>query len=281
MKYQLGLIGYPIQHSLSPWIHRGLLEKANLAGTYSIMEISPDDSFGHALGELKQSELSGFNVTLPFKKRIIPYLDELDHHAESIGAVNTIVIQEGRWIGYNTDGKGYFKALKNKYPELSSDSSIRILVIGAGGAARGIYYNLIMNGFSFVDIANRTRENAESIVDLNKTNAASAILNLNEAQERIGNYDLIIQTSSIGMKPDEDRVIVSAEGVKFGSVVSDIIYQPIKTKFLTQANEAGAHMHFGHTMLLYQAQAAFQLWTNQEVPVGDMDQQLQTILEGR
>ncbi|WP_077327104.1 shikimate dehydrogenase [Virgibacillus siamensis] len=281
MHYQLGLIGYPIQHSLSPWIHRGFLEKANLKGIYSIIEISPEDSFEHAIKRLKGKELTGFNVTLPFKEKIIPYLDDLDHHAESIGAVNTVVIREGKWIGYNTDGKGYMTALQHKFPELCSKPDIRILIIGAGGAARGIYYSLISNGYYCVDIANRTRENAESIVELGTANIRSSILNLGEAQKNIGDYDLIIQTSSIGMKPKADQVIVSADGVRAGSVVSDIIYQPIKTKFLMQAEQAGAHIHFGHTMLLYQAQAAFERWTNKLVPVNEMDQQLQTILEGR
>ncbi|WP_174613875.1 shikimate dehydrogenase [Virgibacillus ihumii] len=281
MTFQLGLIGYPIQHSLSPWIHQGFLTKANLEGTYSIMEISSDDSFEAELDNLKQKGLSGFNVTLPFKKRIIPFLDGMDHHAESIGAVNTVVVQNGKWIGYNTDGLGYFTALKNKYPELCADPDIPILIIGAGGAARGIYYSLITNGFSHVDIANRTRDNAKSIADLNNTSGSSAVLNLSEAEDCIRHYDLIIQTSSIGMKPNEERVIVSAEGVKPSSVVSDIIYQPIETTFLKQAKQAGAHIHYGHSMLLYQAQAAFQLWTNKLVAVGEMDQQLQTILEGR
>ncbi|GAA0601962.1 shikimate dehydrogenase [Virgibacillus siamensis] len=281
MTYQLGLIGYPIHHSLSPWIHQQFLAKSGLEGTYSIMEISPEDSFETELGKLKRKGLSGFNVTLPFKKKIIPWLDGIDHHAESIGAVNTVVVKDGKWIGYNTDGIGYFTALKNKFPELCADSDIRIMIIGAGGAARGIYYSLITNGFSHVDIANRTRDNAKSIADLNNSSRSSAVFNLSDAQNNIGNYDLIIQTSSIGMKPNEGRVIVSAEDVKSGSVVSDIIYQPIHTTFLTQAEQAGAYIHYGHTMLLYQAQAAFQLWTNQLVPVGKMDQELQSILEGR
>lgn len=282
MHYQLGLIGYPIEHSLSPWIHEQFLKLANLNGTYSIMEIDPHDSFEKEINKLNDKQLNGFNVTVPFKKRIIPYLDELDENALSIGAVNTVVCKNNKWIGYNTDGAGYVAALKNNFPDFFRDgSSKRILMIGAGGASRGLYYHLLMQGFDCIDIANRTESSAKSIASLNKTNTRTMILDLEQGQEAINRYDLIIQTTSVGMKPDKDNVIMTVKKVKENSIVSDIVYQPLETKFLSQAKSAGASIHFGHTMLLYQAQYAFELWTNQLIPITDMDQQLQYILEGR
>src|SRR5690625_2467600 len=143
--YQLGLIGYPIKHSLSPWIHEQFLKKANLSGRYTLFEIGPNESFAQVMEELKRKELDGFNVTVPYKQTIIPYLDEIDTEAESIGAVNTVLNDNGRWIGYNTDGKGYLRALENKFPKLLADktnkkigrASCRERVEVTGGAVGG------------------------------------------------------------------------------------------------------------------------------------------------
>src|SRR5690625_2492178 len=102
--YRLGLIGYPIQHSLSPWIHNHFLKRAQLQGTYELIEISPHDSFEHAIQQLKKRDLDGFNITVPYKQHIIPYLDEVDPAAKRVGAVNTVLLKDDKWIGYNTDG---------------------------------------------------------------------------------------------------------------------------------------------------------------------------------
>lgn len=282
MTYQLGLIGYPIQHSLSPWIHGEFLDKANLQGNYKIMEIDINDSFAEKIEQIKNEGIMGFNVTVPYKQTIIPFLDELDDTAEQIGAVNTVVHQEGKWIGYNTDGIGYVRALEHAYPELfQNKSKKKVLILGAGGAARGIYHAVLISGYMQIDIANRTKESAEKIALLNKSKAKTSILTLVEAEQRLANYDLIIQTTSVGMKPNTDQTIISLENVNPAAVVSDIVYQPIKTSFLQEAEQRGASIHFGHTMLLYQAQFAFEIWTKENVSTDQMDEELKKILEGR
>lgn len=277
---KLGLIGYPIQHSLSPWIHKHFLERTQTNGEYLIYEINNDKNFAHEINQLKKKQLKGFNVTAPYKETIINYLDELDESVKKIGAVNTVLNKDSKWIGYNTDGTGYVKALASKYPEILEGKDKRILILGAGGAARGIYYAFLKEGFSTVDLANRTIDKAEEIIMMNEGNTSSSILTLIEAEKKLASYDILVQTTSVGMNPHVDESIISLHNIDKETIVSDIVYQPIKTKFLKEAETAGCSIHFGHTMLLHQAQLAFNIWTNQDVSVGNMDDKLQNILEG-
>lgn len=225
--------------------------------------------------------MDGFNVTVPYKQDIISHLDMLDDTAKQMGAVNTVVYRDGKWIGYNTDGIGYLRSLESKYPAFFQNKSKHILLIGAGGAARGIYYALDRAGFDYLDIANRTKASAEEIAKLAELSKNTNVVSLKEAEEGIGNYDLIIQTTSVGMNPNADASILSFSQLKKDAIASDIVYQPLQTKFLKEAEKAGAAIHYGHTMLLYQAQYAFEIWTNKRVPMDDLDIQLQAILEGR
>lgn len=279
--YQFALIGYPIKHSLSPWIHETFLNKAKLEGLYSIYEISPDDFFPTKLKRLMDDQVDGFNVTVPYKEKIIPLLDDIDEDAAKIGAVNTVANRNGKWIGYNTDGVGYLRSLESKFPDFHSDKSKRILLIGSGGATRGIYYALVQAGFMRIDITNRTKEKAAEIAKLKNNSTTTAIFSLEQAEEMLQEYDVIIQTTSVGMKPSQEQTIFRMHQLKSPSIVSDIIYQPLETQLLKQARGAGARLHFGHTMLLYQAQYAFEIWTGRKVPIGDMDERLQQHLEGR
>lgn len=281
MMYQLGLIGYPIKHSLSPWIHEHFLKKTNLSGSYDIIEISLEENFSERIQQLRDQQIDGFNITVPYKQTIIPYLDELDANAKRIGAVNTVVLKDGKWIGYNTDGIGYVRSLEEAYPELFTNKSSRVLLLGAGGAARGIYDALTTSGFTYVDLANRTLSSAEEIAELKLPHTETKTFTLQEAEARLAEYDVIIQTTSVGMKPHIDKMVISLDHLKPETIVSDIVYQPLETTFLKTAQAKGAKIHYGHTMLLYQAQYAFEIWTNQQVEVGDMDEQLKSILEGR
>lgn len=276
MNFQLGLIGYPIKHSLSPWIHETFLQKTNLKGTYSIIEIE-ERSFAEEIEKLKKRDIDGFNVTVPYKEKIIPFLDEIDPQASAIGAVNTVQNKDGKWIGYNTDGIGYMRSLISKYPELKKDKNIAILLLGAGGAAKGILHALVENGYTNITIANRSLDRAS---ELAKANGQIEILPLNDAEANLAAYSLIIQTTSVGMKPNADRSIISLANVRKGAIVSDIVYQPLVTNFLKEASFHGARIHFGHTMLLYQAQYAFEIWTGIKPEIGTMDDELKTILEG-
>lgn len=279
MHYQLGLIGYPIQHSLSPWIHERFLTNTNLSGAYRIMEIHPHEDFSEQVKRIRQSKINGFNVTVPYKQKIIPYLDQIDENARLMGAVNTVVNKNGVWTGYNTDGIGYVRSLRSRFSSLN-EKAMKVLLIGAGGAARGIYYALIQADFLHIDITNRTLTSAKEIKALKDSNVYTSIFSLDEIEERLHIYDMIIQTTSIGMKPNENQSIIHLDHIKKGSIVSDIIYQPLQTEFLKQGEKMGAKLHYGHTMLLYQAQAAFELWTNMNPAMEDMDKELIKKLRG-
>ncbi|MFC3039127.1 shikimate dehydrogenase [Virgibacillus xinjiangensis] len=278
MDLKLALIGTPIQHSLSPWIHQQFLEKAGMNGEYQLFEILPEESFEDRVMELKGMGVDGFNVTVPYKQKIFPFLDEVDKNAVKAGAVNTVVRRNGKWIGYNTDGTGFLRSLKTYYP--SVNPSMQILLIGGGGATRGIYYAMAAAGYENIDIANRTTKKAEEIAELSEGAVHTTVLDLDNAQEQLKKYDVIIQTTSVGMKPYTDHSIMPLDGLKQGAIVSDIVYQPLKTAFLLQADELGADTHLGHTMLLYQAQHAFEIWTGKNVDVEEMDNKLMKILEG-
>ncbi|WP_077308531.1 shikimate dehydrogenase [Terribacillus halophilus] len=264
---KLGLIGHPVKHSLSPWIHHQFMKQAGIEGEYHLYSIEPE-VFEEKISKLLESGINGFNITVPYKQRIIPFLDELDPDAEKIGAVNTAVYKNGKWIGYNTDGAGYVRALKQVLP--ADNSMSRVLVLGAGGAARGIYRALVTEGFPYVDISNRTREKAEQLLQLQEPETVTGILTFAEAEKQIKDYDIIIQTTSVGMSPGDKEQIVSLSGLKPNTVVSDIVYKPIETKLLQSAKEQGAVIHHGHSMLLYQAQYAFEIWSGKQLIIGDL-----------
>lgn len=275
--YQFRLIGYPISHSLSPWIHEEFLRQTKLSGTYQLHEIK---DFPKEITAFKQEEINGFNVTVPYKEEIIPYVDELDESAKVIGAVNTVVVKDGKWIGYNTDGIGYVRALQEAYPVTKDMTDKRIVILGAGGAAKGIYAACKLQKAHHIVIANRTTEKAEQIIALYQENSDDVAVPLTNVSPYLEQADIIIQTSSVGMKPHIDDVIVPLPTLKQSTIVSDIVYQPMETAFLKQAKQQGVRIHYGHTMLLYQAQYAFEIWTNKRPVVGDMADKLQHILEG-
>lgn len=281
MQYRFGLIGYPLGHSFSPWIHGEFLKEAGLVGTYEKFEIPPDVSFGDAINNLKQSGIDGFNITVPYKETIIPYLDDMDEKARKMGAVNTVHIHDGRLIGYNTDGAGYVRSLETAFPDLQERrGELKILLLGAGGAARGIYYALAASGYRSIDIANRTKKSAADIKELGAGLSETRVLSIEEANENAKEYDVLIQTTSVGMSPNPEASIIHPHALKDGAIASDIVYKPLKTKFLQEAEALGAKVHFGHTMLLYQAQYAFEIWTGQTVPADRLDMQLKKNLEG-
>ncbi|MBM7541701.1 shikimate dehydrogenase [Amphibacillus cookii] len=274
---ELGLIGYPIQHSKSPWIHQQFLKQAGLSGEYILYEIHPDQ-FVEEIKQLKQLSLDGFNVTVPYKQKIIPYLDEIDDHAQTIGAVNTVVCRNGKWHGYNTDGLGLVTALKVRYPHLFEGNK-SALILGAGGASRGIYYALIKEKLNRVSIANRTKSKAESIMNINSQDRRGEVFTYQEAECHLASFDLIIQTTSVGMYPNNSEKIINLTHIQPDTVVSDIVYQPFWTSLLREAHQKGAQVHHGHEMLLYQGKLAFEYWTNKKINANEILPKFLTLLQ--
>lgn len=258
MKKIYGVMGDPIAHSMSPDIHNDAFEKENIEAVYHHFHVTKE-GLNDAVKGMKALGIEGFNITIPHKTSIIPFLDEVDELALAIGAVNTVVNKNGRFIGYNTDGKGFFKSLCD---EISGDiKAKKTLVIGAGGAARAIYFTLVKEGVKQVDIANRTKERAAQLVSDCPYDKVSKALSIIEAEESLSQYDLIIQTTSSGMSPELDHSPLKVDQLKTGAIVSDIIYNPLQTKLLREAGGKGAETQNGLGMFINQAALAFEIWT--------------------
>ena len=258
MKKIYGVMGDPIAHSMSPDIHNDAFEKENIEAVYHHFHVTKE-GLNDAVKGMKALGIEGFNITIPHKTSIIPFLDEVDELALAIGAVNTVVNKNGRFIGYNTDGKGFFKSLCD---EISGDiKAKKTLLIGAGGAARAIYFTLVKEGVKQVDIANRTKERAAQLVSDCPYDKVSKALSIIEAEESLSQYDLIIQTTSSGMSPELDHSPLKVDQLKTGAIVSDIIYNPLQTKLLREAGEKGAETQNGLGMFINQAALAFEIWT--------------------
>jgi shikimate dehydrogenase len=257
MKKLYGVIGDPIAHSMSPLMHNDLFQRYEMDASMFPFHIKKEN-LQDAVKGFKAINLAGFNITVPHKTAIMPFLDEIDPLAEAIGAVNTVVNEEGRFIGYNTDGTGYIKGILE---EIDSLEGKKMLLIGAGGAARAVYYTLASMGVEHLDITNRTLHAAEILIEHCPYPTHSEALELAEAEKQMSKYDLIVQTTSIGMEPHVDEAPICLDGIKKDIFVGDIIYTPLETKLLRNAKRNGARTQNGIPMFVYQGALAFEKWT--------------------
>jgi shikimate dehydrogenase len=252
-----GVIGDPVGHSMSPVMHNDLFNFYGMDRWYLPFHVKPMD-LEDAVKGFKAIGAAGFNVTVPHKTQIIPLLDKVDPLAEAIGAVNTVVNENGLLIGYNTDGRGFVRGLLDRLPAITEKKT---LIIGAGGAAKAIYFSLAEAGLKEIDICNRTAARAEELAKGCPFAVQSAILGMEEAGKSCDQYDLIIQTTSIGMSPDIDETPLPFSALKEGCFVSDIIYNPLETRLLSEAARLGAATQNGLDMFVYQGALAFEKWT--------------------
>lgn len=266
---KFAVIGSPIDHSLSPLMHRANFQQLGLDYSYEALDI-PIEQF-HLIKEIiGDKELDGFNVTIPHKERIIPYLDELDHQAELVGAVNTVVIKDGKWIGYNTDGIGYVTGLKQIYDDLEN---AYILILGAGGASKGIASELSKFVKPTLTVANRTMSRFDSwTLNINS-------ISLETAEQHLDEFDIIINTTPAGMAGNNESVI-SLRHLDPRSLVSDIVYIPYKTPILEQAEAKGNPIYNGLDMFVYQGAESFNIWTHQQAHISQMKQAVIDKLKG-
>ena len=249
-----GLIGCPVHHSLSPLMHNDAFQTLHIDAHYHAFHVEPH-MLKEAVQGLKALQCAGFNVTIPHKTAVMEYMDELDETAKQMGAVNTVVNERGKWVGYNTDGEGFVRALCEQMNVQLCGA--RILLVGAGGAARGIYFALLQHHVSAVDVCNRTAGKAEAFIKKEK----SDVYSLEEGEERLAEYDIVINTTSVGMYPHVETMPISLRNLKKDTIVSDIIYNPLMTKWLQEAKEKGARVQNGVGMFVYQGALAFEKWT--------------------
>ncbi|MBO8173771.1 MAG: shikimate dehydrogenase [Thermococcus sp.] len=242
-----GLIGKPVEHSLSPAIHNALFKKYNINAVYLAFEVNDLDS---AVKGVRALGISGLNVTMPHKEQILEFLDGLSEEAKAIGSVNTIVNREGKLIGYNTDGIGALKALK-RFTEVENKN---ILVLGAGGAGKAIAYTL--SRLAKVVVLNRTERKAK---ELEKFGVKGEKLSKESLEHYLSWADIVINATSLGM--NEDKSPIPKKLLRENLVVFDIVYFPLETKLLREAREVGCLTIDGLWMLIYQGAESFKLWT--------------------
>jgi shikimate dehydrogenase len=257
VKKLFAVLGDPIGHSMSPTMHNDLLSFYEIDAHYHPFKVNKED-LKTAIKGLKAIGVSGFNVTVPHKSSIIPFLDHVDELALSIGAVNTVVNENGNLVGYNTDGLGFIKGLD---PYVSSFTDKKVLIIGAGGAARAIFFTMAKMRPLAIDIANRTVSKAKELIDSCPFESKSRSLSLEGAVDHLGEYDVVIQTTMIGMYPNITETPISLSNLKKQSLVCDIIYNPLETQFLLEARQRGAMVQNGIDMFVYQGALAFEKWT--------------------
>jgi shikimate dehydrogenase len=262
-----GVVGKPIGHSLGPAMHNAAFSEAGLDAVYLAFET--EDMEGCLRG-IRALGIKGMSITIPFKSMVIPYLDELDPLAKRIGAVNTIINDDGRLAGYNTDALGAYKALNEKVV-LPGKSC---LVLGAGGAARAIGFILKEKG---VDISVVNRSDARG-------NELARVLECPSIPlDRVGEHkaDLLIQTTPVGMSPSVDECLVPEPVLREGMVVMDIIYNPVETRLLKMAKARGCITISGLSMFVYQGAEQFRLWTGINPSVCTMRRAVKTALQER
>ena len=272
MTKRLGIIGYPVDHSISPIFQQAALDYIGIDAVYEKWEVTPE-KVGDFVNQLRAPDSLGINVTLPYKRAVIPFLDEVDEWATSAGAVNTIVNQGGHLSGHNTDGPGFLQALLNETGYDPKGTSA--LILGAGGAARGILLALVRGGVESIVIANRTLERAGELSRLSYDNgvASEAISISGDAlNEAANSADLIVNCTSLGMShgPDELGSPMSAAQIPATAIVNDLVYTPMLTPMLKEAAKAGATALGGLHMLIYQGVLSFKMWTGQDPPVDVM-----------
>ncbi|MNO38561.1 Shikimate dehydrogenase [compost metagenome] len=273
----LGVMGDPIAHSKSPVMHTAALKALGITGAYVPLHIVPGQ-LGEAIQAVRTLGFRGVNVTIPHKVAVMEYMDRLDDSALAVGAVNTVVNDDGVLTGYNTDGIGYVRSLKAEAaPDLTGS---RILVIGAGGAARGIIAALLLEHPSAVMIANRTVEKSEQLAEAFQAKGTVSGIGMHEIGSHIAEMDIVINTTSVGMYPHMDAAPIEPALLREGIIVSDLIYNPLQTRLLTESLERGCRIHGGLGMFVYQGAYALEYWTGRSAPVDIMRQTILDCLGG-
>ena len=298
----IGLIGYPIKHSLSPYFQQAALDYYHLDIRYEAWETSPAQ-LRDVVDSLRKPQNLGANVTVPYKETVLPLLDEIDDGASSIGAVNTIVKRDNRLLGFNTDVHGFIEALCREghfEPE-----GKQVVILGAGGAAKAVSFALVQKKANSLLIVNRTLERAEALADSLKryirdsspslrsglrltrseelkTNVATLPWQSLSSGETLGHCHLIVNCTTIGMKysSQEGQSPLSIEVIPKNILVYDLVYNPWPTPLLQLAQKAGANILGGLPMLVYQGAASFELWTGRKAPVDIMLRKAEEILMG-
>jgi len=277
-----GLIGDPVEHTMSPAIHNAAFRELGLDYIYLPFHVKKE-GLVNAITGMRALNIRGLNVTIPHKVDVLRFLDKLDPLAEKIGAVNTIVNDDGFLTGYNTDAAGWLQAMLSRGCDPSNK---KVAVLGAGGASRAISFILAERGAHLVILNRRLElEWAEELagristtfsretraLELNRTNLTGAL----------EKAEILVNATSVGMSPDTDQTPVDSDLLRPDLIVSDIVYNPVKTRLLREAETAGAKTAGGLEMLVWQGALAFEKWTGQKAPIELMRKEATRMLDSQ
>ncbi len=270
----LGLTGFPLDHSLSPRIHETALSYCALKGKYLLYPVSPDDerALENLLGRVRAGKITGLNVTIPYKQRVMPFLDVLTPAATAIGAVNTIYLKDDQLTGDNTDAAGFLDDLKSLIGVEKTEKILggKALVLGAGGAARAVVYALLNDGWE-VTLAARREEQAQELLSQFPTfqeNLHAIAFSADAIQNHTHEIKLVVNATPLGMSPKTgENPWPQDVPMPETALCYDLVYNPRETCFVRQARDAGLRANSGLGMLVRQAALAFEIWTGQNVPV--------------
>ncbi len=268
------LVGYPVEHSMSPAMHNAAFNALGIDAEYRLAPVEPG-RLGAFIETLREPEVMGASVTIPHKEEVMRHLDHVDGTARAIGAVNTVVNREGQLTGHNTDATGGAKALTEAYGGLDGSD---VTILGAGGASRAITYQVSREDCR-VTVLNRSVDRARRLVEDVRPTASTELSygGLDRLPAVIGDTDVLINTTPVGMSPNTSDSPVPARLLHGGLFVYDVIYNPVKTRLLRDAEAKGARVLSGVNMLVYQGAEAFKMWTGVEPPIDLM----QRIVEDR
>ena len=291
----LGVIGDPIEHTFSPAMHNAGLNELGLNYIYLPFHVK-EDMLGECIQGAKAMGIKGLNVTIPHKSNVIKHLDDIDSVASMIGAVNTIqfIYDEDnessnqdnginvRTKGFNTDGYGCVRAIEEK----TSIKDKKVSITGAGGAARAVAFQIANSGIDELSILNRNLSKAQSLANDLKINLESIGIDLSinaydleELKRELSDSDIFIDTTPIGMYPNvDDKPVASADMLHEDLLVNDIVYTPMKTSLIREAELANAEVVYGYKMLLYQGIRSFEIWLGREAPADVMENALLDVL---
>ena len=268
-----GIIGCPIKHTLSPYMHNAAFNKLKIKAAYLPIFVKRD-KLKQAISSLKKNGISGFNVTIPFKSECMKYLDKIEPAAGAIGAVNTVAVKRNKLIGYNTDYQGFLRSLKQelKFKAKGKD----IFILGAGGAAKAVSFGLAQEGCSNIYIYDilqaKATQTAKTIRRFFPKCKAAACAK-EDIKKYIGTCKLLINCTPLGMEK-RDKLPVDTKLLHKGLKIYDIVYTPLRTKLIEQAKKKHIKATGGIGMLLYQGVAAFEIWTKKKAPVSLMKKEL-------
>lgn len=264
------LIGDPVEGTLSPAMMNAAFRSLGLSHAYVAVRV-PEKLLVEAMTGLRAMDVAGLNVTIPHKISIITLLDRLDESAATVGAVNTIKNAHGKFIGFNTDGAGALRNLEAKFGKVDGK---RVLLLGSGGAARSIAFSVAKAGAGLM-IANRKVARAKELASAVESRLGVKVgympMNRTQLKKAIKASDILINATSVGMRPKADETLVTSDMMHGDLVVYDIVYKPLRTRLLQEAELAGARSAEGLGMLVQQAALAFEIWTGKKAPVKVME----------